>query len=79
MIKKGIQTHIQGPVLNDSHHDAVLQPKVTLGSFHQIQSISPLESLKLTDREKQKLVLQCKTADTTHTKSTGSIFSRQHR
>ena len=57
MMKKGIQTHIQVPVLNNSHHDAVLQPKVTLGSLHQIQSISPLEPLKLTDKEKQQVIL----------------------
>ena len=52
MMKKGIQTHIQVPVLNNSQNDPVLQPKVTLGSLHQIQSISPPESLKLTDKEK---------------------------
>ena len=34
MMKKGIQTHIQVPVLNNSHFDFVLQPKVTLGSLH---------------------------------------------
>ena len=43
MMKKGMQTHIQVPVLNNSHHGAVLQPEVTLASLHQIQSISPLE------------------------------------
>ena len=30
MLKKGIQTHIQVIVVNNTHHDAVLQPKVTL-------------------------------------------------
>ena len=53
MMTKSVQTHVQVPVLSNSHHNAVLQPKVTLGSFHQIQPISPLESLKLTDKEKQ--------------------------
>ena len=42
-----------------------MQPKVTLGPFHQILSISPLESLKLTDKEKQQLVPQSKIANTT--------------
>ena len=54
MMKKGIQNHIHVPVLNNYHHNAVLQPKVTLGSLHQIQSISPLEPLKLTDKKKEK-------------------------
>ena len=61
------------PVLNNGHHDAVLQPKVTLGSLHQIQSISPLEPLKLTDKEKEKVVLQSKTADTTQNQQ--EVFS----
>ena len=64
-MKKGVQTHIQVAVLNNSHHDAVLQPKVTLGLLHQIHSISPLEQLKLTDKEKQQLVAQSKTANNT--------------
>ena len=51
-MKKGVQTHIQVVVLNNSHHDVVLQPKVTLGLLHQIHSVSPLEQLKLTDKEK---------------------------
>ena len=70
---KGIQTHIQVPVLNNSHHDAVLQPKVTLGSLHQIQSISPLEPLKLTDKEKQQLVPQSKPANTTQNQQEVSV------
>ena len=54
MMKKGLQTHVQVTVLNSSHHDVVLQPKVTLRSIHMILSISPLEPLKLTDKEKQQ-------------------------
>ena len=73
MMKKGIQTHIQVPVLNNSHHDAVLQPKVTLGSLDQIQSISPLEPLKLTDREKQQLIPQSEPANTTQNQQ--EVFS----
>ena len=64
-MKKGVQTHIQAPGYNNSHHDAVLQPTVTLRSLHQIQSISHLEPLKLIDQEKQKLVPQSITANTT--------------
>ena len=52
-MKKGVQTHIQEPVLNNSHHDAVSQPKVILRSLHQIQPILSLEPLKLIDKEKQ--------------------------
>ena len=63
-MKKGIQTHIQVAVLTNSHHDVVLQPKVTLGSLHQIQSISPLEPLKLADEEKRQLVPQSQPANT---------------
>ena len=64
-MRKGINTHIQVAVLNNSHHDAVLQPKVTLGSLHQIQSISPLKPLELTDKEKKQLIPQSKAANTT--------------
>ena len=41
----------------NSHYDAILRPKVTLGLLHQIHSIS--------DKEQQQLVSQGKTADTT--------------
>ena len=64
-MKKDIQTHIQVPVLNNSHHDTVLQPNVTPGPLHQIQPISPLESLRVTDKEKQQLVPQSKIANAT--------------
>ena len=63
----------QVPILNNSHHDAVLQPKVTVGSRHQMQSVSPLELLKLTDKKKQQLVPQSKTADITHNQQ--EVFS----
>ena len=65
MVKKGVQTHIQVPVLQSSHHDTVLQPKVTRGSLLQIQSISPSEPLTLRNKEKQQLVDQSNTANTT--------------
>ena len=53
MMKTGVQTHIHVSVLSKSHHDTVLLPNFTIASFHQIQSISPIELLKLTDNEKQ--------------------------
>ena len=65
MMKKDVQIHIQSPVLNNSHHDAVLQTKVTLGSLNRIRSISPLGPLKLTGKGKQELVPQSKIANTT--------------
>ena len=65
MMKKGVQTHIQIPLPNNCHHDQVLKSKVILGSLHQMQSISPLELLKLTDKENQQLVHQGNTTNTT--------------
>ena len=42
-----------------------MQPKVTLGSLHQIQSISHIEPLKIRYKEKQQLVHQSNSANTT--------------
>lgn len=49
-MEKGVQTHIQVSLLNNSHHIAVLKPNVTVGSCHQIQLISFIEPLELTDK-----------------------------
>lgn len=65
IMKKGVPTQIQEPVLNNSHHDAVSQPKVILRSLHQIQPILSLEPLKLIDKEKQQLFSQSNTSNTT--------------
>ena len=63
-MNKDVQTHIQLPLLNNSHHDAVLKPKATLGSLHQIQSILIIEPLMLINKEKQLLVHQSNAANT---------------
>ena len=75
MVKKDVQTHIQVPLLNNSHHNAVLEPKVTRGSLHQIQSISPSEPLKLWNKKKQQFAHQSNTANTTQNQR--RIFSWQ--
>ena len=64
-MKKVVETLIQIPVLNNSHHDAVLHPKVTPESLYQIQSISALEPLQVTDKENQQLLAQSNTINTT--------------
>lgn len=57
-MRKVGQTHIQVPTLNNSHHNAFLQPNVTLKSLHQIKSISPIEPVKLTDKKSMRAMQQ---------------------
>ena len=77
MVKKDVQTHIQVPLLNNSHHNAVLEPKVTRGSLHQIQSISPSEPLKLWNKKKQQFAHQSNTANTTQNHKEGSSVGKR--
>ena len=77
MVKKGVQTHIQVLLLNNSHHNAILEPKVTRGSLHQIQSISPSEPLKLWNKENQQFVHQSNTANTTQNHKEGSSVGKR--
>lgn len=57
-MRKVGQTHIQVPTLNKSHHNAFLQPNVTLKSLHQIKSISSIEPVKLIDKKSIRAMQQ---------------------
>ena len=54
--RRGIQNHITVPVLNSSNHDIILPPKMSTGLVNQVQSITPIEQVHITEKEKEKLV-----------------------
>ena len=53
---RGIQNYITVPVLNRSNHDIILTPNMSIGLVNQVQSITPIEQVHITEKEKEKLV-----------------------
>ena len=54
--RRGIQNYITVPVLNRSNHDIILPPNTSIGLVNQVQSITPIEQVHITEKEKEKLV-----------------------
>ena len=54
--RRGIQNYITVPVLNRSNHDIILQPNTSIGLMNQVQSITPIEQVHITEKEKERLV-----------------------
>ena len=56
LTRRGIQNYITVPVLNRSNHDIILPPHISIGLVNQVQSITPIEQVHITEKEKEKLV-----------------------
>ena len=54
--RRGIQNYITVPVLNRSNHDIILPQNTLIGLVNQVQSITPIEQVHITEKEKEKLV-----------------------
>ena len=55
LTRRGIQNYIKVPVLNRSNHDIILPPNTSKGLVNQVQSITPMERMHITEKEKEKL------------------------
>ena len=55
LTRKGIQNYITVSVLNRSDHDIILPPNTSIGLVNQVQSITPIEQVHITEKEKEKL------------------------
>ena len=56
LTRRGIQNYITVPVLNRSNHDIILPPHTSIGLVNQVQSVTPIEQVHRTEKEKEKLV-----------------------
>ena len=56
LTRRGIQNYITVPVLNRCNHDIILPPNTSIGLVNQIQSVTPIEQVHITEKEKEKLV-----------------------
>ena len=52
---RGIQNYITVPVLNRSNHDIILPPNTSIEVVNQVLSITPIEQIHITEKEKGKL------------------------
>ena len=52
LTRRGIQNYITVPVLNRSNHDIILPQNTLIGLVNQVQSITPIEQVHITEKEK---------------------------
>ena len=50
LTRRGIQNYITVPVLNRSNHDIILPPNTSIGLVNQVQSITPIEQVHITEK-----------------------------
>ena len=50
LTRRGIQNYITVPVLNRSNHDIILSPNTPIGLVNQVQSITPIERIHITEK-----------------------------
>ena len=55
---RGIQDYITVPVLNRSNNDIILTPNMSIGLVNQVQSITPIGQVYITEKEKEKIVVK---------------------
>ena len=53
LTSRGIQNYITLPVLNSSNYDIILPPNTSIGLVNQVQSITPIEQVHITEKEKR--------------------------
>ena len=50
LTRRGIQSYSTVPVLNRSNHDIILPPNTSIGLTNQVQSITPIERIHITEK-----------------------------
>ena len=48
-LPKGTTASVKIPIINNSSHDVKIQPKTVLGQVFQIQSVTPLERVEVSE------------------------------
>ena len=54
LTQRGMQNYITVPVLNKNNHGIILPPSTSIGLVNQVQSITPIEQVNITERKKKK-------------------------
>ena len=55
LTRRGIENYITVPVLNRSSHEIILPPNTSIALVNQVQTITPIEQVHITEKGKRKL------------------------